>query len=148
MLTIMIAKTLEAKEEEVTLVGVGVGVGVAIMVTSVFSTETILTTEVVIMVVVVVVVVDVVKEITLTMLYKLIISISKIMKLVPPKPPKDPVSGGSVNHWSKACRTPSHLCELYQASRNEKEKEVNHVDQFDNTNTELIAWDFFNDLDL
>nr|GEY90233.1 putative copia-like polyprotein [Tanacetum cinerariifolium] len=42
---------------------------------------------------------------------------------------------GSSNHWSKACHTPSHLCELYQASRKGKEKEVNHVDQFDNTNT-------------
>ncbi|GKB03584.1 putative zinc finger, CCHC-type containing protein [Tanacetum coccineum] len=55
---------------------------------------------------------------------------------------------GSENHWSKACRTPSHLCELYQASRKGKEKELNHVDQFDNTNTKLIASDFFNDLDL
>ncbi|GJT44516.1 hypothetical protein Tco_0953231 [Tanacetum coccineum] len=55
---------------------------------------------------------------------------------------------GSANHWSKACRTPSHLCELYQASRKGKEKEVNHVDQFDNTNTELIASDFFNDLEV
>ncbi|GKE03862.1 hypothetical protein Tco_1395880 [Tanacetum coccineum] len=55
---------------------------------------------------------------------------------------------GSVNHWSKACRTPSHLCELYQASRKGKEKEVNHVGQFDNTNTKLIASDFFNDLEL
>ncbi|GJU03768.1 hypothetical protein Tco_1114106 [Tanacetum coccineum] len=55
---------------------------------------------------------------------------------------------GSANHWSKACRTPSHLCELYQASRKGKEKEVNHVDQFDNTNTELVAADFFDDLEL
>ncbi|GJY35738.1 hypothetical protein Tco_0421116 [Tanacetum coccineum] len=54
----------------------------------------------------------------------------------------------SANHWSKACRTPSHLCELYQASRKGKEKEVNHVDQFDNTNNELIASDFFNDLEV
>ncbi|GKF87182.1 retrovirus-related pol polyprotein from transposon TNT 1-94, partial [Tanacetum coccineum] len=30
---------------------------------------------------------------------------------------------GITNHWSKACRTPSHLCELYQASRKGKEKE-------------------------
>ncbi|GKA66315.1 hypothetical protein Tco_0766123 [Tanacetum coccineum] len=51
---------------------------------------------------------------------------------------------GSANHWSKACLTPSHVCELYQSSRKGKEKEVNHVDQFDNTNTELIASDFFN----
>ncbi|GKD63104.1 hypothetical protein Tco_1305212 [Tanacetum coccineum] len=55
---------------------------------------------------------------------------------------------GSAHHWSKACRTPSHLCELYQASRKGKDKEVNHVDQFDNTNTELITSDFFNDLKL
>ncbi|GJR41566.1 hypothetical protein Tco_1309669 [Tanacetum coccineum] len=55
---------------------------------------------------------------------------------------------GSENHWSKACFTPSHLYELYQASRKGKEKEVNHVDQFDNTNTELIASYFFNDLEL
>ncbi|GJR90391.1 hypothetical protein Tco_0214402 [Tanacetum coccineum] len=59
-----------------------------------------------------------------------------------------PTVCGSANHWSKACRTPSHLCELYQASRKGKEKEVNHVDQFDNTNTELIASDFFNDLEV
>ena len=55
---------------------------------------------------------------------------------------------GSKNHWSKACRTPSHLCELYQSSLKGKEKEVNHVDQFDNTNTELNTSDFFNDLEL
>ncbi|GKB78015.1 hypothetical protein Tco_0944910 [Tanacetum coccineum] len=34
----------------------------------------------------------------------------------------------SENHWSKACRTPLHLCELYQESRKGKKKEVNHVD--------------------
>nr|GEV09636.1 hypothetical protein [Tanacetum cinerariifolium] len=45
---------------------------------------------------------------------------------------------GSTNHWCKACSTPSDLCELYQASRKGKEKEVNHVDQFDNTNTSLL----------
>ncbi|GJW88541.1 hypothetical protein Tco_0163881 [Tanacetum coccineum] len=91
----------------------------------------------------------VVKEITLTMLHKLIISISKIMKLVPPKTPEGSCFRcGSVNYWSNACRTPSHLCELYQASRKGKEKEVNHVDQFNNTNTELIASDFFTDLEL
>ncbi|GJV41867.1 disease resistance CC-NBS-LRR class family protein [Tanacetum coccineum] len=59
-----------------------------------FPTRTILTTEVVIMDVVVVV--AMVKDITLTMLQKLIISISKIMKLVPPKTSKDPVSGVEV----------------------------------------------------
>ncbi|KAK1406585.1 hypothetical protein QVD17_42023 [Tagetes erecta] len=43
---------------------------------------------------------------------------------------------GSSNHWSKACRTPPHLCKLYQASLKENEKEANHVDTFDNANTE------------
>ncbi|GJY38764.1 hypothetical protein Tco_0425128 [Tanacetum coccineum] len=55
---------------------------------------------------------------------------------------------GSANHWSKASCTPSHLYELYQASRKGKEKEVNHVDQFDNTNTKLVASEFFDDLEL
>ncbi|GKC56722.1 putative zinc finger, CCHC-type containing protein [Tanacetum coccineum] len=55
---------------------------------------------------------------------------------------------GSANHLSKACHTPSHLCELYQASHKVKEKKMNHVDHFDNINTELIASDFFNDLEL
>ncbi|GJQ98307.1 hypothetical protein Tco_0009446 [Tanacetum coccineum] len=55
------------------------------------------------------------------------------------KPKGSCFKGGSANHWSKACRTPSHLCEFYQASRKGKEKEVDHVDQFDNTNTQLIA---------
>nr|GEU58402.1 retrovirus-related Pol polyprotein from transposon TNT 1-94 [Tanacetum cinerariifolium] len=87
-------KNLEAKEDEVTLVGIVVVV--AIMVTTVFPTKTIVTTEVVIMDVVVVVVVIVVKEITLTMLHKLIISVRKIMKLVPPKTSKEPVSGVEV----------------------------------------------------
>lgn len=53
---------------------------------------------------------------------------------------------GSANHWSKTCRTPPHLCELYQASLKGKEKEINHVDQFENT-TELVATNFFNDLE-
>nr|GEW40799.1 putative zinc finger, CCHC-type [Tanacetum cinerariifolium] len=80
----------EAKEDEVTLVGmvVVVVVVVEIMVTIVSPTKTIVTTEVVIMAV------D--KEITLTMLHKLIISIRKIMKLVPPKTPREPVSGVEV----------------------------------------------------
>ncbi|GKA23918.1 disease resistance CC-NBS-LRR class family protein [Tanacetum coccineum] len=53
---------------------------------------------------------------------------------------------GSANHWSKTCRTPLHLCELYQASRKGKEKEVNHVDQFDNTNTQLVTEKKFDDI--
>ncbi|GJX06781.1 hypothetical protein Tco_0194713 [Tanacetum coccineum] len=55
---------------------------------------------------------------------------------------------GGANRWSKACLKPSHLCELYQASRKGKEKEVNHVDQFDNTNPELVGSNFFDDLEL
>ncbi|GJZ72040.1 hypothetical protein Tco_0635891 [Tanacetum coccineum] len=56
---------------------------------------------------------------------------------------------GSANHCQKLASTPSHLCDFTkQSSENGKEKEVNHVDQFDNTNTELIASDFFNDLEL
>lgn len=55
---------------------------------------------------------------------------------------------GSANHWSKACRTPPHLCELYQASIKGKEKEVNHVDNFENDNTELNNSDFLPELEL
>ncbi|KAK1420438.1 hypothetical protein QVD17_22032 [Tagetes erecta] len=54
---------------------------------------------------------------------------------------------GSANHWSKACRTPSHLCELYQASLKGKGKEVNHVDNFNDINIELSTSDFINDLE-
>ncbi|GJY89877.1 ribonuclease H-like domain-containing protein [Tanacetum coccineum] len=81
----------------------GVVVVVAIMVTTVFLTKTILTTVVVIMAVVVV------KEITLTMLHKLIISINKIMKLVPPKTPKDPVSGVEVQIIGQKLVTHLHI---------------------------------------
>ncbi|XP_076924882.1 uncharacterized protein LOC143587488 [Bidens hawaiensis] len=49
---------------------------------------------------------------------------------------------GSTNHWSKACRTAPHLCELYQASLKRKEKEVNHVDNFDDLGVELNTADF------
>ncbi|KAD7117149.1 hypothetical protein E3N88_04417 [Mikania micrantha] len=55
---------------------------------------------------------------------------------------------GSKNHWLKACRTPSHLCKLYQASLKEKEKEVNHVDKFDDANIELNNADFLPNLGL
>ncbi|KAD3336071.1 hypothetical protein E3N88_31590 [Mikania micrantha] len=55
---------------------------------------------------------------------------------------------GSKNHWSKVCRTPSHLCKLYQASLKEKEKEVNHVDKFDDANAELNNLDFLPNLEI
>ncbi|GJX99552.1 disease resistance CC-NBS-LRR class family protein [Tanacetum coccineum] len=96
-------KNSRSKRERGNLMGVGVGV--AIMVTTVFPTETILTTKVVIMVVVVVVV----KEITLTMLQKLIISINKIMKLVPPKTPKDPVLGVEVKIFGQKLVARLHI---------------------------------------
>ncbi|KAD2393365.1 hypothetical protein E3N88_40342 [Mikania micrantha] len=55
---------------------------------------------------------------------------------------------GSTNHWSKACRTAPHLCELYQASIKRQDKEVNHVDNFDDMNVELNAADFINDMEI
>ncbi|KAJ0453971.1 putative transcription factor interactor and regulator CCHC(Zn) family [Helianthus annuus] len=55
---------------------------------------------------------------------------------------------GSANHWSKACRTPSHLCELYQASLKRKEKEMNHVDNFNDINVEMNVADFNNNMEL
>ncbi|XP_076933731.1 uncharacterized protein LOC143599726 [Bidens hawaiensis] len=54
---------------------------------------------------------------------------------------------GSNNHWAKTCRTPSHLCELYQASLRGKEKEVNHIDKIDDIDIELNASDFINESD-
>lgn len=54
---------------------------------------------------------------------------------------------GSKSHWSKTCRTPPHLCELYQASIKGKEKEVYHVDNMD-VNVELNTADFSNDMEL
>nr|GEZ49943.1 hypothetical protein [Tanacetum cinerariifolium] len=50
---------------------------------------------------------------------------------------------GSSNHWAKSCRTTPHLCELYQASFKEKEREVNLVDQVDYGNNDLDTSDFF-----
>ncbi|GKA17963.1 hypothetical protein Tco_0697800 [Tanacetum coccineum] len=44
---------------------------------------------------------------------------------------------GSSNHWAKSCRTASHPCEMYQASLEEKEREVNLVDQVD---LETMTW--------
>ncbi|GKA69417.1 hypothetical protein Tco_0775481 [Tanacetum coccineum] len=67
---------------------------------------------------------------------------------------------GSSNHWAKSCRTDHHLCELYQASLKEKDREVNLVDQVDFENndldtsdflsgdTELNTQDFFSDLEI
>ncbi|KAK9053758.1 hypothetical protein SSX86_016835 [Deinandra increscens subsp. villosa] len=52
---------------------------------------------------------------------------------------------GMMNHWSKACRTPEHLCRLYQTSLKGKEKEVNHVGTFENLDIELNNSDFLND---
>ncbi|KAK9073213.1 hypothetical protein SSX86_007537 [Deinandra increscens subsp. villosa] len=52
---------------------------------------------------------------------------------------------GMMNHWSKACRTPEHLCMLYQTSLKGKEKEVNHVGTFENRDIELNNSDFLND---
>ncbi|XP_076923992.1 uncharacterized protein LOC143586312 [Bidens hawaiensis] len=54
---------------------------------------------------------------------------------------------GSTNHWAKTCRTPSHLCELYQTSLRGKEKEVNHIDKIDDTDIELNISDFINEFE-
>ncbi|KAJ9552294.1 hypothetical protein OSB04_016339 [Centaurea solstitialis] len=58
---------------------------------------------------------------------------------------------GSSDHWSRTCRIPQHLCQLYKESLKGKEKEVNLVDnlQLDNLgvpNTNLNVSDFFNDV--
>ncbi|XP_076935341.1 uncharacterized protein LOC143601959 [Bidens hawaiensis] len=54
---------------------------------------------------------------------------------------------GSTNHWAKTCRTPSHLCELYQTSLRGKEKEVNHIDKIDDTDIELNISAFINEFE-
>ncbi|XP_076953573.1 uncharacterized protein LOC143627685 [Bidens hawaiensis] len=54
---------------------------------------------------------------------------------------------GSTNHWAKTCRTPSHLCELYQASLRGKEKEVNHIDKIDDIDIESNVSDFTNEFE-
>ena len=54
---------------------------------------------------------------------------------------------GSKGHWSRVCRTPSHLCQLYKASLKGKEKETNfneHHTPIDDT-THLDVSDFTDD---
>lgn len=53
---------------------------------------------------------------------------------------------GSKGHWSHVCRTPPHLCKLYQESTKGKGKEVNLTEHFEGT-TYLDSSDFGNDLD-
>ncbi|KAI3685019.1 hypothetical protein L6452_34250 [Arctium lappa] len=55
---------------------------------------------------------------------------------------------GSTDHWSRTCRIPPHLCQLYKESLNGKEKEVNLMDNLELSNTELNVSDFLNDIDL
>ncbi|KAL5788145.1 hypothetical protein ACOSP7_005094 [Xanthoceras sorbifolium] len=57
---------------------------------------------------------------------------------------------GSDDHWSRTCRTPKHLVDLYQASLKEDEKgkkvETNLVDNSDHADiTHLDVSDFFDD---
>ncbi|KAM6580901.1 uncharacterized protein LOC115695841 [Cannabis sativa] len=48
---------------------------------------------------------------------------------------------GTKGHWSRTCHTTKHLCDLYQISVKEKEKEVNLIEQYDpvNDSTHLDA---------
>lgn len=55
---------------------------------------------------------------------------------------------GSLNHWSRTCRTPQHLCDLYKESLKGKGNEVNLVDDIDLANTELSTSDFFGELEI
>ena len=55
---------------------------------------------------------------------------------------------GSTDHWSKICRTPPHLCQLYKESLKGKKKEVNLVDNLELSNTKLNASDFYDDVDV
>ncbi|XP_022573902.2 crooked neck-like protein 1 [Brassica napus] len=41
---------------------------------------------------------------------------------------------GCKGHWSRTCRTPLHLCKLYQESKKSKAKEVNLTENFEGTN--------------
>jgi hypothetical protein len=54
---------------------------------------------------------------------------------------------GSTGHWSRTCRTPAHLCKLYQASLKGKGNEVNFIDNLESNNMELTNMDF-NDVEL
>ncbi|KAL0716776.1 hypothetical protein Bca4012_066098 [Brassica carinata] len=49
-------------------------------------------------------------------------------------------------HWSRTCRTPPHLCKLYQESTKGKAKEVNLTENFEGTSY-LESSDFANELD-
>ena len=56
------------------------------------------------------------------------------------------------NHWSRTCRTPKHLVELYQASIKKKGKEVetNFIENGPNDllmDTHLDVSDFFENVD-
>ncbi|WZY77997.1 hypothetical protein YC2023_024381 [Brassica napus] len=53
---------------------------------------------------------------------------------------------GCKGHWSRTCRTPPHLCKLYQESTEGKVKEVNLTENFEGTSY-LDASDFANELD-
>ncbi|XP_048599694.1 uncharacterized protein LOC106394246 [Brassica napus] len=53
---------------------------------------------------------------------------------------------GCKGHWSRTCRTPPHLCKLYQESMKGKAKEVNLTENFEGTSY-LEASDFANELD-
>lgn len=53
---------------------------------------------------------------------------------------------GTKGHWSRICRTPAHLCDLYKKSVKGKEKEVNFAEHSEGT-THLDASDFVNDFE-
>ncbi|XP_013617042.1 PREDICTED: uncharacterized protein LOC106323470 [Brassica oleracea var. oleracea] len=53
---------------------------------------------------------------------------------------------GCKAHWSRTCRTPPHLCKLYQESTKGKAKEVNLTENFEGISY-LEAPDFANELD-
>ena len=52
---------------------------------------------------------------------------------------------GSTGHWSRTCRTPAHLCQLYQDSIKGKGNEANLIDNVEFT--KLNDDDFCNDLE-
>ncbi|XP_052619792.1 uncharacterized protein LOC128126097 [Lactuca sativa] len=52
---------------------------------------------------------------------------------------------GRTGHWSRTCRTPAHLCQLYRESIKGKGKEANLIDNVERT--PLIVADFCNDME-
>ena len=52
---------------------------------------------------------------------------------------------GSVGHWSRTCRTPTHLCQLYQESIKGKDKEANLIDNVEFI--QLTTTHFCNDME-